>query len=143
LIINGATSGATTFQAAATTTSVTYTLPSAAPATSGYVLSATTGGVMSWITNESSPSGSTKSAAYTLVAADDVILWNSTTAVLTVDPTTMTAYKRYVVKQIAATPTTAGITPASGTIDGAATFVFTSQYDSVNIFSDGTNIFIV
>lgn len=35
------------------------------------------------------------------------------------------------------------IAPASGTIDGAANFVLSSQYASVNVAGDGTNLWIV
>jgi len=49
LLLNGSTSGTTTLTTGATTTSYTLTLPSAAPSVGGQVLSATTGGVASWI----------------------------------------------------------------------------------------------
>lgn len=48
LRFNGITSGYTEMTAAAATTSVSYTLPSAAPLTTGMTLSSTTAGVMSW-----------------------------------------------------------------------------------------------
>jgi hypothetical protein len=59
----GSTSGYVGFQAPAAPTSVTYTLPTGAPGTSGYVLSSTTAGVMSWI---ASGSGSTSNVLVTL-----------------------------------------------------------------------------
>ncbi|NBS88434.1 hypothetical protein EBS67_00215 [bacterium] len=51
LRLNGTTAGTnwTQLQSAATpTTNVTYTLPSSAPASTGYFLTSTTGGAMSW-----------------------------------------------------------------------------------------------
>ena len=48
---NGNTSGQITLGAPAVAGSASYTLPSAAPAVTGYVLSGTTGGVMSWVAN--------------------------------------------------------------------------------------------
>jgi hypothetical protein len=65
--LEGGTSGYVGFQAPATPTSVTYTLPVAAPGTTGYVLSSTTAGVMSWVTNGSGaggPYGSDTQVAY-------------------------------------------------------------------------------
>ena len=51
--INGSTSGTVQFAAPAIAGTQAYTLPTALPGTSGYVLSATTGGVMSWVNNTS------------------------------------------------------------------------------------------
>jgi len=48
-LLNGSTSGTTTLTTAATTTSYTLTLPAAAPSVGGQVLSATVGGVASWV----------------------------------------------------------------------------------------------
>lgn len=41
----------TAFKAQAQTADITYTLPAAAPASNGYVLSSTTGGTLSWVAN--------------------------------------------------------------------------------------------
>ena len=48
ITLNGSTSGSITLSAGATPAAQTYTLPTAYPASSGYVLSSTTGGVLSW-----------------------------------------------------------------------------------------------
>ena len=60
LRLSGATSGYVGLAPAAAAGSTTYTLPSAAPASNGYVLSSTTAGVMSWIapSGGSTPAGS-------------------------------------------------------------------------------------
>ena len=49
LTLNGSTSGFVSFTTPATAGSQAYTLPTAYPGTSGYVLAATTGGVLSWV----------------------------------------------------------------------------------------------
>jgi hypothetical protein len=57
LQFNGSTSGTVEFAAPSVAGTQAYTLPTAVPAVSGYVLSATTGGVMSWIANTTSTFG--------------------------------------------------------------------------------------
>ena len=49
---NGSTANATTIQAGSASAAVTYTLPTAAPASNGYILSSTTAGAMSWVSND-------------------------------------------------------------------------------------------
>ena len=51
VVFNGLTSGSVTIAAPAVAGSQSYTLPTAVPAVSGYVLSSTTGGTMSWVAN--------------------------------------------------------------------------------------------
>jgi hypothetical protein len=51
VVFNGATSGSVTIAAPAIAGSQAYTLPTALPAVTGYVLSGTTGGVLSWVPN--------------------------------------------------------------------------------------------
>jgi hypothetical protein len=51
VVFNGSTSGSVTIAAPATAGSQSYTLPTALPAVTGYVLSGTTGGVLSWVAN--------------------------------------------------------------------------------------------
>jgi hypothetical protein len=48
LVFSGSTSGSITFAAGATPATQSYTLPAAYPGTTGYVLSSTTAGVLSW-----------------------------------------------------------------------------------------------
>jgi hypothetical protein len=84
----------TILQGSSTAAAATYTLPAAAPGASGYVLSATTGGVMSWVANGAGsmvyPSsgiavsnGSAWSASYSTSGS-------GTTVALTTSPTFVT-----------------------------------------------------
>ena len=57
--IKGATSGYTQIGAPATGANIVLTLPDAYPAVSGYVLSATTGGTMSWVAQSGGGSSTT------------------------------------------------------------------------------------
>lgn len=70
---------------ASASASVAYTLPPAAPASNGYVLASTTGGVMSWVSNASSASftadwvngdGTTKAVAHNLTGEVIVQLYD-------------------------------------------------------------------
>ena len=60
LIFNGSTSGSITINCPSTAGTQSYTLPTAVPTVNGQVLSATTSGVMSWIT----PSGGGSNTLY-------------------------------------------------------------------------------
>src|SRR5262249_23939816 len=51
LEFRGSSGGATTWSAGSTPATITYTLPTAAPASNGYVLASTTGGTLSWAVN--------------------------------------------------------------------------------------------
>lgn len=65
LIISGSTSGNVTFTANAISGTQSYTLPPALPASSGYALTSTTGGVMTWAASGGgSPGGSTTQVQY-------------------------------------------------------------------------------
>ncbi len=57
LTLNNAFGTATSFTPSASASGASYTLPPGLPSTSGYVLSSTTGGVMSWVSNGSSSVG--------------------------------------------------------------------------------------
>jgi len=96
----------TILQGSSTAAAATYTLPAAAPGASGYVLSATTGGVMSWVANGAGsmvyPSsgiavsnGSAWSASYSTSGS-------GTTVALTTSPTFVTP--------ILGTPTSGNLT---------------------------------
>jgi hypothetical protein len=66
LIISGSTSGNVTFTANAISGTQSYTLPPALPASSGYALTSTTGGVMSWASagGGGTPGGSSTQVQY-------------------------------------------------------------------------------
>lgn len=79
------------FKAQAQTTDVTYTLPSAAPASNGYVLSSTTAGAMSWVAQTGADgngiyggSGTIASAAVATITASSsfTIDWSNATNAL-------------------------------------------------------------
>ena len=66
LIISGSTSGNVTFTANAISGTQSYTLPPALPAVTGYALTSTTGGVMSWASSGGggTPGGSSTQVQY-------------------------------------------------------------------------------
>jgi hypothetical protein len=68
--LEGSAAGYVQIQPSATTTSYTLTLPAAAPSVSGYVLSSTTSGVLSWV---SGASGSTPLSSLTSATTTNVI----------------------------------------------------------------------
>lgn len=78
----------TTFQGGDQAADITYTLPTAAPAVSGYALTATTGGVMSWAPAGASAGGSDTQVQFndggTALGGDTGLVFNKTTDVLTV-----------------------------------------------------------
>lgn len=80
LRLSGSSSGYVGLAPAAAAGSTTYTLPAAAPASNGYLLSATTGGTMSWI----APGGITN-------VASDMNFTNAANRNITVDRTTTAA----------------------------------------------------
>lgn len=85
LALLGSTSGSVSIAAPATAGTQSYTLPTAVPAVSGYALTATTGGVMSWAAASGSPGGSTTQVQYNNAGAF------AGSANLTFDGTTLTA----------------------------------------------------
>jgi hypothetical protein len=64
LALLGSTSGSVSIAAPATAGTQSYTLPTALPGTSGYALTSTTGGVMSWAAASGNPGGSTTQVQY-------------------------------------------------------------------------------
>lgn len=85
----------------------------------------------------------TKAANYTMAALDGIVLANGTFTVTLPDVTLadVAIGKRYTVKNIGTGTVT--VAPTAGTIDGAASFVMTVQYSSVDFVTDGTNWFTV
>jgi hypothetical protein len=64
LVLSGDTSGTVTLAAPSVAGTQSYTLPTGLPGTSGYALTSTTGGVMSWAAASGSPAGSTTQVQY-------------------------------------------------------------------------------
>ena len=79
LTLNADTSGFVTLSVAATVTSYTFQLPSAAPAANGAYLSATTGGVASWSTLGPATYASIVGYTTTATSASPVTLTSSST----------------------------------------------------------------
>lgn len=83
--------------------------------------------------------------AVTMTNADGVVNIKKTVGAATAvtGPPSPVAWQVYTVKDAkgdaATNPIT--ITPASGTIDGQSTYVIQNNYDSVDFYSDGTNLF--
>ena len=75
----------------------------------------------------------------TLSSAYNYVLVNGSGAVTVTLPSPVTG-TTYTIKNISTFTTT--ITPTSGTIDGAASFLIPIQYTSVSLITDGTNWFI-
>jgi len=78
---------------AALATTNTYTLPNAFPAASGYVLSADTSGILSWVSNSASAAGSSGEIQFNSsgsLGADADFVWNSGTNTLQTVNATLT-----------------------------------------------------
>ena len=79
----------------------------------------------------------TKTSAYTATSEDDVVLGNGTFTV-TLPPAASCKYRVYYIKNIGAgTITVDG--HGTETIDGSETNALSSQYDVIEIISDGSN----
>lgn len=86
-----------------------------------------------------------KSSAYTIVITDHTILANASGGAFAVTlPASSPAMGyEFVIKKTDSSANVVTVTPTSGTIDGAATFLLTTQYQSVTVQSDGTNWWII
>ena len=76
---------------------------------------------------------------------DYIVLANSSSAGFTITLPAATSGRKLIIKDSGGSAQTNNITisPASGTIDGASTFVLNNNYQSVDLVSDGTNWFVV
>lgn len=83
----------------------------------------------------------TKTANYTLVDTDSVILVNGAYTMTLPAAATAGSGTQFVIKRIGTQLVT--IASNGGTIDGNATVQLTTQYTSVNIVSDGSNWWII
>ncbi len=137
----GGTSGSVALRAQAVAGSWTMQLPAAAPGVNGYVLSATTAGVCSWI----SPTAATGTQAYVTTAVSYAILTTDYFVKVTVSGTTMTlptavsaAGKIYVVDNAAASGTITVDTTSSQTMNGSLTLTIAAN-NALAVYSDGAN----
>lgn len=83
---------------------------------------------------------STKTANYTITAADGVILANTTSGSFAVTlPTAVGVTKAFHIKKIAAANTLTINTTSSQTIDGGTSIAITALDESITVVSDGAN----
>lgn len=88
-----------------------------------------------------STSVSTKTANYSLVSTDSIILVNGAYTMTLPSAATAGSGTQYTIKRIGTGTTT--INSSSGTIDGSASVQLTTQYSSVTVVSDGTSWWII
>lgn len=89
---------------------------------------------------------STTTTPYSELEDDDIILVDATTgaAIVNLLASANRTGRQIIIKKIDVTANTVTIDPnAAETIDGAATNVLSSQYDSITLVSDGVNWIIV
>jgi len=79
----------------------------------------------------------------TLTNGNSIVLVNATSGSRTITLPAPTSGKIFNIKKIDSSANTVTISPPSGTIDGSASRVIFSQYDSLTITSDGTNYFLI
>ncbi len=87
------------------------------------------------------PAVATKTAAYIITDADDVIRCDATTAAFIVTLPTAVGItgRRFEIKKIDATANAVTVDGnGAETIDGALTFALTGQYDAITVRSNGT-----
>jgi hypothetical protein len=78
------------------------------------------------------------------VASDDyTLLVDSSAGNVTITVDSSIAKRVINVKKISSDANTVTITPTSGSIDGSASFAFTTQWQNVQLQSNGTNLFIL
>lgn len=82
-------------------------------------------------------------ASGTMTNSDNIVDVNHAGPVAIAGASGRTAYRSYVIKDTSGAAYTNNITytPASGTIDGMASILIQQNYDSLTIYSDGTNEF--
>ncbi|MBO9635267.1 MAG: hypothetical protein J7578_19305 [Chitinophagaceae bacterium] len=86
----------------------------------------------------------TVTANTTVGSSDSTLLVNSSAGniSITIDPVNA-AKKIFYIKKISADPNTVTITPSSGTIDGAPSLAINTQWQTVQVQSNGTDLFIL
>lgn len=90
----------------------------------------------------------TKTAAWTIVAADSVLLCDATSAAFTLTLPSASATGisgcQFTIKRINSGSNNVTLAAASGqTIDGAATYVLNTQYQTARVVSNGSDWFLV
>jgi hypothetical protein len=88
----------------------------------------------------------TKTTNYSVTSTDSVLLCDATSGALTVTLPTAAGItgRQYSFKRISSGANTVTVAAQSGqTIDGAATRVLGTQYETVTVVSDGSNWWVV
>jgi hypothetical protein len=87
----------------------------------------------------------TKITTYTIASTDQTILASATGGAfaVTLPSVSVNVGRYFIIKKTDSSANAVTVTPASGTIDGASTFVLTAQYQSVTVQSDGTNWWVI
>ena len=84
-----------------------------------------------------------KSSAYTIASADTVVLATAGAGGFTVTlPVAPVAGRRYGVKKVDGAAGSITVVGSSGNVDGAASFAFSTQWESHDFIFDGTNWFV-
>ena len=132
-----------------TTGAVTISNAFALPTTDGtanQVMVTNGSGVLTWasVPGLSNPAIGAQTADYTALAGDNTILIDASSVpvTITIPAASTNSGKIYVIKAIDIT-NAAMVTSAGGNIDDAISHTFTTQYESIEIQSDGTQWWII
>jgi hypothetical protein len=120
------------------------TVARVAAGTNGQMLtaqSASTGG-LAWAAAPVARTVQSKATTYTAVNGD-IVLADATGGTFAVTLPAVAAGLIVDIKKVDASANAVTITPASGTIDGAATVALTTRYASRSMVSDGTSWFLL
>jgi len=85
----------------------------------------------------------TKTAAYTILSTDGLILADATTASFNLTAPAVSAGRIFTVKKIDPTVNVVTVLPASGLIDGAANVAIGTQWSARTFISNGTDWFLI
>jgi hypothetical protein len=132
--IQGATSGSVALAAPATAGSQAYTLPTALPGVSGYVLASDTGGVMSWVANPDTNTTYTIDASSTTGGANLNLVGSDAST----DTIKIASGTGVTVAQVSANELSVAIGQAVGTGDSPSFAGVTGGNISVGVATDNT-----
>ena len=88
---------------------------------------------------------SNKTTSFTAVATDCMFTVDTTlgNVIITLPTAGIVVGKTYIIKKISVDTNTITLVPASGLIDGISNYVFSTQYESINVIWTGTSYCIV
>lgn len=140
----GTTSGNVTLQAPASGVGWTLVLPNG-DGDANQFLQTNGSGVTTWATALTTyvRAYAAKTAAYTLTTSDYLVEWTSGTVAATLPTAASDTGREFIIKNSGTGVITINTT-SSQTIDGTASGVITlNQYDSIHVFSNGTNWLVI